>query len=147
VLGVPARNAADELALEMLALLLDPLSFDTEQLSTTPLASELINVIESQRPDLACIAALPPGGFSHARYLCKRLRVRFPELRILVIRPAQAADVEKVTRRLVENGANAVANNLGQACAMAANLLGPVLTAAANQSAADVDHNQVKAAG
>ena len=33
-----------------------------------------------------CLAATPPGGLAHTRYLCKRLRARFPDLKILVCR-------------------------------------------------------------
>ena len=33
---------------------------------------------------MICIAALPPGGLVQARYLCKRLRARFPNLKIVV---------------------------------------------------------------
>ena len=33
---------------------------------------------------MICIAALPPGGLVQARYLCKRLRARFPHLKIVV---------------------------------------------------------------
>jgi hypothetical protein len=33
---------------------------------------------------MICIAALPPGGLAQTRYLCKRLRARFPNLKIAV---------------------------------------------------------------
>jgi hypothetical protein len=35
-------------------------------------------------PALICIATLPPGGLTQTRYLCKRLRARFPHLKIVV---------------------------------------------------------------
>jgi len=33
---------------------------------------------------MICIAAVPPGGLTQTRYLCKRLRARFPNLKIAV---------------------------------------------------------------
>jgi hypothetical protein len=33
---------------------------------------------------MICIAAVSPGGLAQTRYLCKRLRARFPNLKIAV---------------------------------------------------------------
>ena len=33
---------------------------------------------------MICIAAVPPGGLAQTRYLCKRPRARFPDLKIAV---------------------------------------------------------------
>ena len=30
-----------------------------------------------------CVAAVPPHGYMHARYLCRRLRSQFPQLKIV----------------------------------------------------------------
>src|SRR5262249_46174955 len=84
VLGCPARDEADELALEMFRQLLDPTRWDIEIASTEMLSSELVARAESERPALVCISSLPPGGLSQTRYLCKRLRAKLPETKILV---------------------------------------------------------------
>jgi len=40
--------------------------------------------VEQSTPTLVCIGLVPPGGFAQTRYLCKRLRARFPTLPIVV---------------------------------------------------------------
>jgi hypothetical protein len=91
VIGVPARNAVDELAVEMLAGLLDVSRYRLQRASTVTLVSDLATAIDAAGADVVCIAALPPGGLTHARYLCKRLRARFPERSIILLRPAGSA--------------------------------------------------------
>jgi len=86
VLMVPARNAVDEAALEMLAHLIGPRR-RLQRLSTATLASELVAAAVASPLAGICIAALPPGGLAHARYLCKRLRAAPCEAPIVVLRP------------------------------------------------------------
>lgn len=96
VIGVPARNAGDELAVEMLGLLLDAGKYRMQRASTVALASELAATVDSAEATVILIAALPPGGLTHARYLCKRLRARFPQRSIIVLRPGPAAEGELI---------------------------------------------------
>jgi hypothetical protein len=106
-----------------------PVAGEVAQLSTATLASEVLVAIEQRTPDLVCITAMPPGGLTQARYLCKRLRTQFPELRILVVRPGlqydKADDMEKILRRLTEDGANKVASSVTEARTQATQLLLP----------------------
>ncbi len=84
IFGCPAHDAEDRTALEMLGRILDPARWDLELIEPTTLTSELLALVEERRPAAVCIAATPPGGLAHTRYLCKRLRSRFPELKVLV---------------------------------------------------------------
>src|SRR5260370_1032831 len=84
VLGCPARDQADELVLVMFRQLLDPNRFQMEMVSAAVLSSEVVALVEAARPDVICVSALPPSGLAQARYLCKRLRARYPDVRILV---------------------------------------------------------------
>jgi predicted PurR-regulated permease PerM len=87
---VPARNAADALVLDMLSQLLDAQRWRLQRLSIDVLVSELLAQVGAANPAAVCIAAVPPGGFAHARYLVKRLRTRFPTLHVVVLRPDTA---------------------------------------------------------
>jgi predicted PurR-regulated permease PerM len=127
IVGVPARTLGDQVALEMLSQLFDPFTCEIEQLSTATLASEVLMAVEKGSPDLICITALPPGGLTQARYLCKRLRTRFPEVRIVVVRPGVPVDTDKSSQRLTEAGANTVATSLTEARTQATQLLLPAL--------------------
>ena len=48
------------------------------------LTAEVVSLVEQQGVSLICIAALPPGASAPTRYLCKRLRTRAPECKIVV---------------------------------------------------------------
>ena len=91
ILGYPAHDLADHAALLMLRNLLDPCRWGLEVLSPETLTAELLEKVDNLRPDLVCLVATPPGGLAHTRYLCKRLRARFPDLRILVCRWAHGS--------------------------------------------------------
>jgi predicted PurR-regulated permease PerM len=84
ILGCAAHDEADELALLMFRQLLDSSKYEVELMSDTMPTSEVVALIGEKSPTMICIAAVPPGGLAQARYLCKRLRARFPNLKIAV---------------------------------------------------------------
>ncbi|HXV79142.1 MAG TPA: AI-2E family transporter [Candidatus Binatia bacterium] len=84
ILGCPAQDEADELALLMFRQLLDFTKYEVEIMSDTMLTAEVVARIGEKNPAMICIAAVPPGGLAQTRYLCKRLRARFPNLKIAV---------------------------------------------------------------
>ncbi len=84
ILGCPARDEADELALHMFRRLLDSTRFDVEVMSDAVLTAEVVALIGEKSPALIFIATVSPGGLAQTRYLCKRLRARFPNLKIAV---------------------------------------------------------------
>jgi predicted PurR-regulated permease PerM len=84
ILGCPARDEADELALQMFRRLLDSTRYDVEVMSDAVLTSEVVALIGEKTPALIFIATVSAGGLAQTRYLCKRLRARFPALKIAV---------------------------------------------------------------
>jgi predicted PurR-regulated permease PerM len=84
IMGCPVRDEADELSLLMLRQLLDPLRYELEVIADELLAAEIIDQIAEKKPALVCLASLPPGGLAQTRYLCKRLRARFPDSKLIV---------------------------------------------------------------
>ena len=84
ILGCPARDEADELALHMFRQLLDSTRYEVEVMSDAVLTSEVVALIGEKSPALMFIATVSPGGLAQTRYLCKRLRARFPNLKIAV---------------------------------------------------------------
>src|SRR5215831_15483807 len=84
ILVCPAHDEADEVALQMLQHVLDPGRFEIEMTRAGLLAAEVLSLVEQSTPTLVCIGLVPPGGFAQTRYLCKRLRARFPTLPIVV---------------------------------------------------------------
>jgi len=113
-LGVPARNPSDVLGLEMLSQVLGP-GWTFTQLTTATLASELLLELSRNSPEVLCISSFPPGGLSHARYLCKRIHNQFPSLPIWVLRPEAAASADKTAAQLSDDGAQQVATSFAAA--------------------------------
>ena len=84
IIGCPARDESDELALVMLGDLLDHKRFDLQIVGAATLTSEVIARTAETNAPLLCIASLSPDGLPHTRALCKRVRLRFPEIKILI---------------------------------------------------------------
>jgi hypothetical protein len=86
ILACPARDGAETTALILFQHLLDPRKFQFEIVSTKYLVSEILEHVAEQRPAIILIAALPTGGLAHTRHLCKRLRNRFGDQKIVIAR-------------------------------------------------------------
>ena len=115
VLGVPALDETDELALRMLRHLLDASRRAMEVTSPHRLASEVVALVADRMPSVVCIGALPTVSLgTHSRYLCKRLRARYPDLRIIVGRWGATEDIEEVRSLLLAAGADQVTTTLAE---------------------------------
>jgi predicted PurR-regulated permease PerM len=108
VFGCPGHDAADELALSLFARFFDPSKCRFKVMSSSKLTAEIISQIEEERPALVCIAALPPRGLVHARYLCKRLRAQLPEQKIFVGCWGLKENIERIKQRWLAAGADKV---------------------------------------
>jgi predicted PurR-regulated permease PerM len=117
VLGLPAQEEGDEIALLMLKQRLDPGRFTMEVASPDLLASEGIELVEARAPAAVVIGALAGAGHAlHLRYLCKRLRARFPDLPIVVGWWGADGGDEAARDAMVAAGADRVTVTLGDAC-------------------------------
>jgi predicted PurR-regulated permease PerM len=116
VLAVPARNNADQVALSMLAHVPERGRWDVEITSPDLLVSEIVDLVEERDPAVVLIATLAGAGDTlHLRYLCKRLRARFPDLPITL--GWWGAEIDPAAREgLLEAGADRLAATIGEAC-------------------------------
>jgi predicted PurR-regulated permease PerM len=114
VVGVPAVDRSDELALEMLRRVSPPHT-EFKLVPIVTLASELIDMLSEASAQAVCISALGPGGVGQTRYLCKRIRQRSPEIRILVGRWGYQGDAAKMAAGLQARGASQVLMTLAEA--------------------------------
>jgi len=67
----------------MLVQLLLQRGISAKTLGGEALAGESLVEIEKEKPKVVCVPAVPPQGYTHARYICRRLRSRFGELRLI----------------------------------------------------------------
>jgi predicted PurR-regulated permease PerM len=112
ILACAARDAADEVAVQLFERLLDPRLVEVATANTDRLASEVISQVEETNPAIVCIASLPPGGLAHTRLLCKRLRSRLPDLKIVVGRWGLSSDVDANREQIGESGADLLGTTL-----------------------------------
>ncbi len=112
VLGYAVNGAGDEVALAMLAHLLDDLPVAMEITATRMQAVELVSLVRDRKFSVVCFADLPPSPSSKTRYLVKRLHSALPELRIAVGRWGPSALADESPQSLLDAGANHVASLL-----------------------------------
>jgi predicted PurR-regulated permease PerM len=113
-LCIPARDEADEIAAQMLVHLLQKRGLAAKSMDSLALASESLEQVGKDKPQVVCVAAVPPLGYLHARYLCRRLRAEYPELK-LVGAILTERDVEEVKKRQPSVTADDLASSLKQA--------------------------------
>ena len=135
VLACPARDQADRLALEMLRQLLDPAKWVVEIAAVETMTADLVAQVAEQAPALVCIGELPPGGLAHTRYLSKKLRARFPKVKIVVGRWGLTDDVEANREQLQDAGADLTATTILETRSQLDSLL-PILTQEQGKSTA-----------
>src|SRR5882724_5876674 len=84
VQGCVAGDEAGEVALGMLEHLLRPHAIVLEVDSAHTLPGEVLSLVAAKNPTIVCVASIRPGDLAHTRYLCMRLRARFPHVKIVV---------------------------------------------------------------
>jgi predicted PurR-regulated permease PerM len=112
VLGYAVNGVADEVALAMLAHLLDDLPVTMEITGTRMRAAELVSLVRDRHVSVVYFADLPPSSSSKTRYLVRRLRSALPEVRIAVGRWAPLALADERSQPLLDAGADHVATLL-----------------------------------
>lgn len=127
VLCLPAADRADEVAAELVSALLVHESIDARTLSIRTLKGEMMERVAEEQPDAICISAAPPAAVLHARYLCKRLRHRFPGTPVLVGLWDAQGDLQKAEERLRSVGAAVVVVSAAAALEETRRLLQPAI--------------------
>ncbi len=122
VVCLPARDEADALASLMLTQLLAQRGIQASALAGGKLIGELLQAVERERPAVTCVSAVPPLGYMHARYLCRRLQSQFSGLR-LVAAILSERDVAELKQRQPPLAANEIASSLHEAVDQAVALL------------------------
>ncbi len=113
---VGAHDEADHVAGLALARLLPPPEFNPKVIAFPLLAAESLEQIIAQSCKTVCISAVPPNAAMHAAFLCKRLKQRLPEVRVLVALWT-SENSDKAQERLRQAGVDQVATTVADAVA------------------------------
>jgi predicted PurR-regulated permease PerM len=108
ILGCPGQDEVDAAALRMLEHVLGTVGVGVDTISPEALTAEVVATVEEARPACLCVAAVPPGGLAHTRYLLKRLRARFPDICVVVGRWSLTPELGEDPAPLVAAGATRV---------------------------------------
>jgi hypothetical protein len=96
----------------MLRQMLDPAKWEVTLAAVELTAAELAALAAQTQPSVVCIGSLPPGGLAHARYLCKKIRSRLPDVKIFVVRLGVRAGAKQNQDLSLTAGADVVTNSL-----------------------------------
>jgi hypothetical protein len=123
IVCIPAGDEADELVAMMAEQLLQRLGCEVQRL---PIASSanVIDPIATYSPQVALVSALPPFASWQARALCKLLRRRHPQIRILLGLWHFEGGLAKAQDRVGLGCADMVAISLEQAISLLAEAQG-----------------------
>jgi predicted PurR-regulated permease PerM len=113
VIGCSAHHRTEELILQLLSFNLSPVC-EMEILSTRLLPVEIEAAVEREKPAMVFIGILPPGGVSQARHLCRRLRKRFADLKIVVGYFGKVRDYDQLLTTMRAAGASYVSTSVTQ---------------------------------
>ncbi|HUR45279.1 MAG TPA: GAF domain-containing protein, partial [Candidatus Saccharimonadales bacterium] len=120
VLCLPAKDEADEVAANMLSILLNKKGIPARAASAKTLLNETLDQMEAKHVTIVCISCVPPSGLRHARYLCKRVRSRFRDVKIVMGVWGSPEDVEQIKQRLHPVAIDAVVLRMSEAVEQAA---------------------------
>jgi predicted PurR-regulated permease PerM len=114
VLGCPARDEVDEVALAMFGNLLRAQGRNVEVVSSKSLIAEVLEKVGEACPGVVVIASVPPGGLARTRYVCKRLKAQCAGVKIVVGRWGSQDSIEQMKTRLKGSGADHVGTTLAE---------------------------------
>lgn len=123
IVGCPAHHRAEELSIAMLSLALQDAPCRVESMTTRTLPAEIEATIERERVALLFIAVIPPGGLPQCRYLCRRVRRKFPDLPIVVGYFGKVRAFDQLLVKLRAAGASYVNTSIAQARGQIVSLL------------------------
>jgi predicted PurR-regulated permease PerM len=115
IVTLPAHDEADEIVGLMITQLLELQGYCASNVSVTALAGEMIELVKANEADLVCVSAMPPAAVAHSRYLCKRIHLKFPDIRMVVGLWTYKSDLKRATERITCAGSVAVVTALTEA--------------------------------
>lgn len=123
ILCLPARTEADEITALMLAQVLETNGCVVQTVAVTSLVAKMDEPVDLRIADVVCISATPPAAVMHARYLCRRLRDRLSNVKLVVGLWETQGDLNKAQERI---GCGAIAvSSLTEAQIQIQQLLSP----------------------
>jgi hypothetical protein len=90
------------------------------------------------------ISALPPSAITHARYLCKRLHQKFPDIKMVIGLWTSNANLAEAKTRIICNDTDPVVNNFPSGIHEIGQLAHPLLLAKAETDSVEVKEKRME---
>lgn len=116
---VPVSARRDELAGDMVVNLLRRRGYPAGNASATLVSGELLEWIKEVGAEVICLTDVPPTTLFQVRYICLRLRSRFPNLKIVAVLSEISGGTKDRPAVLKESGADEVVTSLHEAAGKA----------------------------
>ncbi len=115
VICIPARGERNEIVVNMLAQVLSQKSFIVETISENHNTEEIVDYVEKHHPNVVCISVVAPSTNIYARFLCKKLRMRIPQLNIMVGLWGSLKTASEIDKQIHAIGADEAVISLSEA--------------------------------
>jgi len=115
VLGYAVRDDADYLAMTMLGKILHADKWHYDLAPANALSSEIVEKLKNNQIEVLCLGMLQPGSTVHMRHVCKKIRMQFSDVKILVGMWGKEKINDEKIQALRETGADWVGNTLQEA--------------------------------
>jgi hypothetical protein len=112
---VPAKAHRDQLAGEMLVQLLWQMGYPALSAESGMSLGELLVWIRVRKADVICISGAAPTTLIHVRYLCSKLRMAFPAVRIIAGLWGREGGTSETVEIVRDSGADDVVFSLAEA--------------------------------
>lgn len=111
IVCIPARHQADELAANMLMQVLEREGHAVQVLPRSQMG-KIFEELEDQHPDVICVSALYPLSPGQSRPLCKQLRQRYPDVKLIMGLWQYPGGTPKAQARIGTNCADFIGTSL-----------------------------------
>ncbi len=115
IVCVPINDRSDELAANMFRELTKSSDCEVEVLAPDKLVSEVVDKVREAEADIIILSSVPPFDVAHSRYLAKRLRAHFPDVKLYGGLWAGQCPIERADHRLRNAGVQKVFTKVSEA--------------------------------
>ena len=112
---LPARDGSDEIAATMVTQVLERRGVGAKALSCHSLTAQCVEQLRELQVNVVCVCTVRPPGWRHSRYLCKRLKAEFPDMKTVVLTCGAHEETDEIQRRLGLELSDVVVKTAGHA--------------------------------
>jgi predicted PurR-regulated permease PerM len=112
---LPARDDSDEIVATIAGQLLERRGVGAKAFSCSTLTVECMDELRVLQVNVVCICTVFPPAWRHSRYLCKKLKAEFPDIKIVVLTWGAQEGVDEIQERLGLASSDLVVKTIGHA--------------------------------